>query len=99
MRAAMRAVIFVLLAACADQPLAADPPSPIVVVSWDPFACTGRVAAQLTGSAGEVAGSAPCGLGELVLEVPGFGAYRARVNEREQVLVVDQAVVELAVDP
>ena len=99
MASRMRVLALVVLAACADQPLPPDPPSPIVVASWDPFACTGRVEVSLAGSAGEVTGSSPCALGELVLDVPGFGAYRARVDDRVVDLVVGQAVVELAVDP
>ena len=51
------------------------------------------------GSAGEVGGSAPCALGELVLDVPDFGVYRGRVDDRELDAIVDQAVVELAIEP
>jgi hypothetical protein len=95
----MRWLVLVMLAACADEPLPPDPPSPIVVASWDPVACTGRVAIELTGSAGSASGSAPCTHGELVLDVPDFGAYRANVDARELDVIVDQLVVELAVEP
>lgn len=95
----MRVLALVVLAACADQPLPPDPPSPIVVASWDPFACTGRVDVALSGSAGDVGGSAPCALGVLVIDMPDFGAYRGHVDARELAVLVDQAVVEVAVEP
>jgi hypothetical protein len=97
----MRWVFLVMLAACVDEPLPPDSPSARVIASWDPLACgePHRIAIELDGNDDELADSAPCALGSLVLDVPELGAYRVRIGERELELSVDQPVVELEVAP
>jgi hypothetical protein len=112
MRSLVLAIVAIVVGSfgCVDDPVGPDPPSPRVIASWDPLACSAphRVRVELDAEQEiAVAESAPCSLGEVVLDVPGFATYRVRAGDGDDPsamrelgeLVVDQPVVAWEVPP
>lgn len=77
------ALFWSVFGACvADVPDEPPEPAARLVPSWDPLACgtPHRVVLELEHEDGhELSTSAPCWTGGLVLDVPHWGLYRARV--------------------
>jgi hypothetical protein len=69
------------LTACLASPPAHAPAMAQLVITWDPLACGDphRVAVELADDAGaQLAGSAPCDVGVVALDVAAYGSYSGR---------------------